>query len=252
RNSSLGSWLDSHSQAPEQTQANIKQIAKGIGDAAGGILGVALSAFSLLLSVVTAIFLTLFLIMDMPRLLGAVDSVLDPAGSDRLQRIWPSVVTAVSRTMIGNIAISVICGAIYGLTAWALGLPFPLALAFISGFLDLIPMVGATVAGAIIVLVALTQGLTAAVIMLAVVLIYQQVENYVLQPTILGRAADVSGFLVIASVLVFGTLLGVVGAIIAVPIVASIQIVLREVTAKRRAEMAELREPGAATAARSG
>ena len=252
RNSSGGSWLDSHSQAPELTQDNIKQVAEGIGNAAGGILGVAVSAFSLLLGLVTAIFLTLFLIMDMPRLLGAVDSVLDPAGSDRLQRIWPSVVTAVSRTMLGNIAISVICGTIYGLTAWALGLPYPLALAFIAGFLDLIPMVGATVAGVIMVLVALTQGVTAAVIMLAVVLVYQQVENYVLQPTILGKAADVSGFLVIASVLVFGTLLGVVGAIIAVPIVASIQIVLRELTAKRREEMAALREAGPATAARSG
>ena len=83
--------------------------------------------------------------------------------------------------------------------------------------------------------------MTAAVIMLAIVLVYQQVENYLLQPTILGKAADVSGFMVIASVMVFGTLLGVVGAIIAVPIVASIQIVVREVTAKRRAEMAALR-----------
>ena len=56
----------------------------------------------------------------------------------------PSIITAVSRTMLGNIAISIICGTIYGVSAWALGLPFPLALAFIAGFLDLIPMVGAT------------------------------------------------------------------------------------------------------------
>jgi predicted PurR-regulated permease PerM len=153
----------------------------------------------------------------------------------------PAIITAVSRTMIGNIAISVICGTIYGLSAWALDAPFPLALAFIAAFLDLIPMVGATVAGAILVLATLTQGVTAALIMLAIVLVYQQVENYMLQPWILGRAADLSGFLVIVSVLIFGTLLGVVGAIIAVPIVASIQIVLREVTAKRRAAMAELR-----------
>ena len=76
-------------------------------------------------------------------------------------------------------------------------------------------------------------------------LVYQQVENYLLQPTILGQAADVSGFIVIASVMVFGTLLGVVGAIIAVPIVASIQIVVSELTAKRRAEMAELRATAA-------
>jgi predicted PurR-regulated permease PerM len=152
--------------------------------------------------------------------------------------------------MLGNIAISVICGTIYGLTAWALGLPFPLALAFIAGFLDLIPMVGATIAGVILVLAALSVGVPQAVIMLVVVLVYQQVENYVLQPTILGKAADVSGFFVIASVLVFGTLLGAIGAIIAVPIVASIQIVVRELTATRRAEMAALRRaPAAATGA---
>ncbi len=173
--------------------------------------------------------------------MSAVDSLLDPTGSERLGRVWPAIVTAVSRTMLGNIAISVICGTIYGLSAWALGAPAPLALAFIAGFLDLIPMVGATVAGAILVLACLTQGLTAALIMLAIVLVYQQIENYLLQPTILGKAADVSGFFVIASVMVFGALLGVVGAIIAVPIVASIQIVVIEVTAKRRAAMAELR-----------
>jgi predicted PurR-regulated permease PerM len=248
RDSSVGSWIDAHSHAPEQTQESVKEIAEGIGTAAGGVLGVAVSGFSLILGLVTAVFLTLFLIMDLPRIVAWVDSLLDPTGSARLQRIMPAVVTAVSRTMLGNIAISIICGTIYGLSAWALGLPFPLALAFIAGFLDLIPMVGATVAGVIIVLVALTQGLTAAVIMLAIVLVYQQIENYVLQPTILGKAADVSGFLVIASVLVFGTLLGAVGAIIAVPIVASIQIVVRELTAKRRAEMAKLRASDAAHA----
>jgi predicted PurR-regulated permease PerM len=241
RDSSLGSWVDAHSHAPEEAQANVKQIAEAIGNAAGGLLGVAVDGFSLVLSLVTAVFLTLFLILDLPNLVRAVDSLLDPRGSARLQRIWPAVVTAVSRTMLGNIVISVICGTIYGLSSWALGLPFPLALAFISGFLDLIPMVGATVAGTILVLTALTQGLPEAVIMLAIVLVYQQVENYLLQPTILGKAADVSGFFVMASVLVFGTLLGAVGAIIAVPIVASIQIVVREVTARRRAEMAELR-----------
>jgi predicted PurR-regulated permease PerM len=241
RDSSIGSWVDAHSQAPEQAQEHVKQIAEAIGRAAGGVLGVAVSAFSLVLSLVTAVFLTLFLIIDLPRLVGGIDSLLDPTGSARLQRIVPAVVNAVSRTMLGNIAISVICGTLYGLSAWALGLPFPLALAFIAGFLDLIPMVGATISGTILVLVALTQGVTAAVIMLAIVLVYQQIENYVLQPTILGKAADVSGFFVIASVLVFGTLLGVVGAIIAVPIVASIQIVVREFTARRRSEMAALR-----------
>ena len=164
RDSSVGSWVDSHSQAPEQLQQHVKQVAGAIGDAAGGVLGVAVSGFSLTLSLVTAIFLTLFLIIDLPRLVAAVDSLLDPSGAEQLRRIWPAIVSAVSRTMLGNIAISVVCGAIYGLSAWALGLPAPLALAFIAGFLDLIPMVGATISGVILVLVALSQGVTAAVI----------------------------------------------------------------------------------------
>jgi len=116
----------------------------------------------------------------------------------------------------------------------------------IAGLLDLIPMVGATIAGTILVLATLTQGLTPALIMLGIVLVYQQFENYVLQPTILGKAANVSGFFVIFSVMIFGALLGVVGAIIAVPIIASIQIVVQEVTAGRRAQMAALRDDGKA------
>ena len=211
RDSSIGSWLDTHSQAPEQAQANVKQIAEGSATRPGRRArrrGLRLQPGP---EPRHRDVPDLFLIIDMPRLVGAIDSLLDPSGSARLQRILPAIVTAVSRTMLGNIAISIICGTIYGLSAWALGLPFPLALAFIAGFLDLIPMVGATIAGAILVLAALTQGVTEAVIMLAIVLVYQQVENYVLQPTILGKAADVSGFFVMASVLVFGTLLGASG-----------------------------------------
>ena len=88
-------------------------------------------------------------------------------------------------------------------------------------------------------LVALTQGVPqATLIMLTVCIVYQQVENYVLQPTIQGRAADISGFFVIASVIVGAALLGVVGALIAVPLTASVQIVARELTAERRAAVA--------------
>jgi predicted PurR-regulated permease PerM len=251
-NSSFGQWLNEHSQAPETAQANVKEIAQGIAGAAGGVIGVIVTGFSLVLSIVTAIFLTLFLMIDLPRLIGAVDSLLDPRGSDRWHRMSERIITAVSRTMLGNIAISIICGTIYGVSAWLLGTPFPVVMGVIAGLLDLIPMVGATIAGTILVLATLTQGLTPALIMLAIVLVYQQFENYVLQPTILGKAADVSGFFVIVSVMIFGALLGVIGAIIAVPIIASIQIVVKELTGERRAAMAALRPPGDGAPATAG
>ena len=240
-NSSLGSWIDSNSTVPESAQANAKEIAEAIAGAAGGLIGIVVSGFSFILALVTAIFLTLFLMVDLPRLIGAVDTLLDPRGSDRWGRMSERIITAVSRTMLGNIAISIICGTIYGVSAWLLGTPFPVVMGVVAGLLDLIPMVGATIAGAIVVLATLTQGLTPALIMLAIVLVYQQFENYVLQPTILGKAANVSGFFVIVSVMIFGALMGVVGAIIAVPIIASIQIVVVELTAERRAKMEALR-----------
>ena len=240
-NSNFGSWLDAHSSAPETAQANVKEIAQGIAHAAGGVIGVIVTGFSLVLTLVTAIFLMLFLMIDLPRLIGAVDSLLDPRGSDRWHRMSERIITAVSRTMLGNIAISIICGLIYGVSSWILGTPFPVVMGVIAGLLDLIPMVGATIAGTILVLATLTVGVPQAVIMLIIVLVYQQFENYVLQPTILGKAADVSGFFVIVSVMIFGALLGVIGAIIAVPIIASIQIVVKELTTDRRARMAALR-----------
>ena len=109
----------------------------------------------------------------------------------------------------------------------------------IAGFLDLIPNLGATIAGFILVPVVFAEeGLTAALIMLAVVLVYQQVENNLLTPTIQRKATNIWASAVIVSVTVFGALLGVLGALIAVPLTASIQIVVQELTAARRERFA--------------
>ena len=105
--------------------------------------------------------------------------------------------------------------------------------------LDLVPTVGATIAGVIIAIVALSVGLGALIAFVIVIVVYQQLENYVLQPTIIGRAAQVSGFTVLVSVLVFGALFGFIGAIIGVPIAAAVQIVAEELTAARRARIAD-------------
>jgi predicted PurR-regulated permease PerM len=134
--------------------------------------------------------------------------------------------------------ISVICGTVYGVTALILGLPYPLALAIIAAILDLVPNIGATIAGVIIGIVALSVSLEALIVFLIVMVVYQQLENYILQPTIIGKAAKISGFTVLASVLAFGALFGLIGAILAVPIAAGVQIVVEELTAGRRARIA--------------
>jgi predicted PurR-regulated permease PerM len=96
--------------------------------------------------------------------------------------------------MLGNLAISLICATVYGVTAVILGLPYALALALIAGILDLIPNVGALLAGIIVGIVALSVSLGALVAFAMVIVVYQQVENYVLQPTIIGKVTKLSGF----------------------------------------------------------
>jgi predicted PurR-regulated permease PerM len=106
--------------------------------------------------------------------------------------------------------------------------------------------VRATLAAVVLSFVALTQGVPQALIMLTVCILYQQLESYVLRPTIRGRAAEISGCFVIASVVVGAPLLGVVGALIAVPLTASAPIVVRELTGERRARV-ELAHAGVAS-----
>ena len=126
-----------------------------------------------------------------------------------------------------------------GLTAWLLGSSFALALGVIAGLLDTIPNLGATIAGFILVpALWAEEGLTAALIMLVVILVYQQVENNVITPKVQGKAVNLSGFFIIVAVTLFGALLGVLGALTAVPLAATIQIFVQELTKARREKVA--------------
>ena len=197
-----------------------------------------MSAFGAITLFFSVIFLTLFGLNDEPRVRDWIGGLMYRDTRERYLDVTDRIIHTTSRYMLGNLAISVICATVYGVTAVILDLPYPLALALIAGFLDLIPTVGATIAGVIIGVVALSVSLQALVAFAIVMLVYQQVENYVLQPTIIGRAARVSGFTVLASVLAFGALFGFIGAIIGVPIAAGLQILVEELTAARRARIA--------------
>jgi predicted PurR-regulated permease PerM len=124
-------------------------------------------------------------------------------------------------------------------TAWLLGSSYAIALGVVAGLLDMIPNLGATIAGFILVpTLWAEEGLTAALIMAAVVLVYQQLENSILTPKIQGKAVNISPFFIIVAVTLFGALLGVLGALTAVPLAATLQILVQELTKARREKVA--------------
>jgi predicted PurR-regulated permease PerM len=241
RDSDELSWLGD-SGAAENVQQGANELSSTIPSAISAILGVAGQAFSAGLTAFTLIFLALFLLVDMPRLKEALRSMLVPTEADRWLEVWENVTETISRWAIGAITIALIAGTTQGLTAFLLGSSYALALGLIAGFLDLIPNIGATIAGFILVpTLWAEEGITAAVIMLVVILVYQQIENNLLGPTIYGKAVNISPFFVILGVTLFGALLGVLGALVAVPVTASLQIVVLEVTKAHRARIAEIR-----------
>ncbi len=238
RSSDLGNFINGGGDSLDTLREHASEITSGVGKASGGVAQVGVSAFGAVALFFSVLFLTLFGLIDEPRVRAWIGSLLYRDKRERYLDVTDRIIHATSRYMLGNLAISVICATVYGVTAEILGLPYPLALALIAGFLDLIPNIGATIAGIIIGLVALSVGLEALIAVAIVIVVYQQIENYVLQPTIIGKAAQVSGFTVLASVLVFGALFGLIGAIIGVPIAAGVQIVADELTAARRARIA--------------
>jgi predicted PurR-regulated permease PerM len=192
---------------------------------------------------VTLTFLALFLLMERPSITDWLFGFAHPVVEARWRPVVEESIKAVSSSLIGNVAISLVAGTVAGLSAWAFGLPFPIVLAVITGFLDLIPQVGATVAAVILVAVALTVSPVAAVGMGVIQLIYQQLENYVVYPLVYRRAVELTAFTTIVSVLIASSILGVVGAILAVPFAAVIKIMIREAGRPRRERMAALRSP---------
>jgi predicted PurR-regulated permease PerM len=238
RHSDLGRVINAGSGSLDTLKEHAAAITGGAAKASGGLVNVGVSSFGAVTLAVSVTALTLFGLIDLPRVRVSVGGLLYREKRERVERVVDRVIATTSRYMLGNLAISVICAGVYGITAVILGVPYALALALIGGILDLIPTVGALLAGIVIGIAALSVSLGALVAFVIVILVYQQVENSVLQPTIIGKATNLSGFTVLVSVLVFGSLFGIIGAIIGVPTTAAIGIVAEELTASRRARIA--------------
>src|SRR6478752_4465566 len=235
------SELDSigDSGAAENVQSGADKVSVSVPDTISAVLGIAGDFFGLFLAAFTIIFICLFLLTDVGKLKRSLGSVLMPGEDERWLGVWERVTATISRWAIGVIVIAVIAGTTQGVTAYLLGSSYAIALGVIAGLLDMIPNIGATIAGFILVpTLWAEQGLTAALIMLAVVLVYQQVENSILTPKIQGKAVSLSPFFIIVAVSLFGALLGVLGALTAVPLAATIQIFIQELTKARREKVA--------------
>jgi predicted PurR-regulated permease PerM len=199
------------------------------------VLGIAGGLVSLIFAALTVLILTIYFTVNLPRIRAGVARLLRPGGErEEFEAILRRSIEHVGGYVLGQLVVITIAGIAAFIALAIIGVPFAAALAFFVAILDLIPTVGAIVAAVLASAVAAFQGLTEVIATAAYFLVYQQIENYFIQPRVMGRAINMSAAMVIIAVLIGATLLGPVGAILAIPIAAILKVVLHELYVEDR------------------
>jgi predicted PurR-regulated permease PerM len=200
------------------------------GRLGSGLLGFTRRLFGALFSTLTVLVLTIYFMADLPRLRQGMLRLFPRAHRARFGRVADVMVDKVGAYMIGNLLISLAAGIASFAVFTALGMPFAIPLAFVVALCDLIPMIGATLGAVICVLAALltTELWPTTVIVVLFFVGYQQLENYLIAPRILRQTVSLSAAAVLVAALVGGTVLGLVGALMAIPVAAALKVVLAE------------------------
>ncbi len=229
----------------EQEAARLPQ---RIGGAATVLRDVGFGIVNSIFAVVTILIMTAFILGGGRRWIELWLRYLPAERAERVERVLQRSSRAVGSYVAGVLFQAATAGILAYLVLSILGVPFAAPLAMTIFVLDLIPMVGATIGAVIVAVVTLFNDFpTATIVWIVWSIVYQQVENNLVQPQIQKRAVEINPFLVIVSVLFGGALLGILGAVVAVPVAASIQIAVREYMDERgirpRQEVVEEDEP---------
>lgn len=225
-----------------QLQKKAAELPEKFGSTAPVLANIGLDVLNSLLALITILVMAAFMLASGPHWRDAGVGLLPAERQAEWRRVSNEIAAAVGNYVCGALAQAIIAGTTGYIVMWILGIPFRGPLALLIVVLDLVPLIGATIAALLVAVVTLFVGFPVATIVWTIwAIVYQQVENNLIQPRIQARAVDVRPFVVLLAVLFGGTLFGILGAVIAVPAAASAQIVIREVLRQRG-----VRRPGPA------
>lgn len=213
----------------ERLQSATSQIPAVIGGSFGRVLGVAGSVLGSLFKLLTLLILTIYFLLSFSRLRHGSMKLVPKTRRARVQELVDPVLEKIGGYIAGQITIALIAGVLAFIFLAIVGVPSPIALALWVSLAALIPLVGATFGAIPAVIVAFFTSLTLGVATLVYFIVYQQIENYIIQPRVMTRAVDISPAAVLLAALIGGSLLGFVGALMAIPAAASIKLIAQEV-----------------------
>jgi predicted PurR-regulated permease PerM len=206
--------------------------------AAGGLSTPALtflrSAATGVAGVVTIFVLSYLMVLQAPKIIEGFIGLFEPRRGERIRRVGGDCARTITGYLSGNLAISVICGLVTYVALLLLHVPFAGLIALFVAIADLIPLVGATLGAVVACIAAFLHSVPAGITVVIVFVLYQQLENHVLQPLIFSRTVNVNPLTVLIAVLIGVELTGILGALLAIPVAGIIQIIARDVWDNRR------------------
>lgn len=221
--------LDNKYDITTKLQKEAQKLPDKLGDAAGALQSIAAGVVNTAFQLLTILTMTFFLLLDGRRIARFLVTRFGSHREERLRGVLERMYKSTSGYVAGALTITSINGILTFIILSILGVPFAVPLAVMMSFFGLIPLVGATIGGVLILLVTLFTDFPSATIIYGIFLIvYQQVENNVLQPFIFKRTVNVPPLAVIVAILAGSSVLGVVGALVAIPIAAALQIIVKE------------------------
>lgn len=205
-----------------------------ISSVLGGVLGAGRAVVNGVFQTFTILILTLYFLSSLPKMKHVGYSMVPASRRSRVVQLSEEIMRRTGSYAIGQVAIATINAALSYVMMTLLGIPYAAVLAVCVGFLGLIPMVGATLGAVLVCLVAFFDEPRTALIAGIYYLVYQQVENYVVAPRIMQRTVSVPGAVTVVAALAGGTLLGVLGALLAIPVAAAALLLVDEVLVPRQ------------------
>jgi predicted PurR-regulated permease PerM len=216
---------------------NAPKLQNALRNAGGPAVRTAQRVATGLAALLTILVLSFLMLLEAPGIIGAFLALLSAEHREQVRRIGQDAARAVTGYMAGNLVISVVAGTVTYVALRVSGVPFANVLGLWVGFADLLPLVGATLGAVPTVLIAFLHSTGSGIAMLIVYIVYQQIENHVLQPVVMSRTVQLNPLLVLLSVLVGVELASLVGALLAIPAAGVIQVVVRDLWDERQARL---------------
>jgi predicted PurR-regulated permease PerM len=216
--------------------------AKRILGLSGAALAITKSILTIIAATVTIVFLTFFMLLEGRAWVERFYGLLPEQARPRWRRVGGDIYRTSGGYVTGNLLISLIAGISITVVLLLMGVPYAVALGLLVAILDLIPLAGATLAGLVVVGISFLHSVPAGVVVLVFFVVYQQIENHFLQPVIYGRTVQLSPLVVLIAVLVGAELAGILGALAAIPVAGTIQVLVRDTLAHRR-NAVDLQQP---------